>query len=64
MSVEWKDLLIRAGKTFLQGFLAIVTVGIMGVTDFTTLGTLLFAGLVGGLAALFSLAQNWVKATS
>lgn len=62
--IDYKDILIRAGKTFLQGFLSVATVGILGVTDFSALGTLLFAGLVGGLAALFSFAQNWLKATS
>lgn len=62
--VDYKDILIRAGKTFLQAFLAVIATGIAGVTGFDALGTLALAGLTAGIAAVVSFLQNWIVATS
>lgn len=64
MSVDYKDLGVRALKTFVQGFIAVAATGLAGVTDFSTLGNVAFAGLIGGLAALVSFVGNWINATS
>lgn len=53
----YKDILIRAVKTFFQAFLAVLLAGIMGVTDGNSLKALLIAALASGISAL----QNLVK---
>jgi len=56
--MNWKDIGVRAGKTFLQAFLAIVIATKIGsVSDLASV-ELLDQALVAGLAALFSFAQN------
>ena len=64
MVVDYKDILVRAGKTFLQAFLAVLAAGLTGVTEFGALGTLAFAALIAGISALVSFVQNWIVATS
>lgn len=64
MEVDYRDILIRAGKTFLQAFLAVLAAGLAGVTGFDALGNLAFAGLIAGISAVVSFAQNWIIATS
>ncbi|KKK76971.1 hypothetical protein LCGC14_2858300 [marine sediment metagenome] len=56
--MNWKDIGVRAGKTFLQAFLAVVIATQIGsVTDLANV-ELLDQATVAGLAALFSFAQN------
>ena len=56
--VVWKDIAVRAGKTFLQAFLAVVIATKIGsVADLASL-ELLDQAFVAGLAAFFSFAQN------
>lgn len=56
--MDWKDIGVRAGKTFLQAFLAVVIASeIAGVGDFVSL-ELLDSAFVAGFAAFLSFAQN------
>lgn len=56
--MDWKDIGIRAGKTFLQAFLAVIlTANLTSVADLADLA-LLDQAAVAGLAALISFAQN------
>ena len=64
MVVDYKDIAVRAGKTFLQAFLAVLAAGLAGVTGFDTLGNLGFAALIAGISALVSWVQIWIIATS
>lgn len=53
------DILVRATKTFLQAFLAVLAVGIVGVSDVDGLKALAVAGFAAG----FSAVQNLLKQT-
>lgn len=57
--VDYRDLGVRAFKTFVQAFLAVVAVGVVSVSDFTALKALLVAGVAAGISA----AMNFVKDT-
>ena len=57
--MDLKDITIRAVKTFLQAFLAVLAAGIINVTDVSSLQALAVAGLAGGLSAL----QNFIRDT-
>ena len=59
MNIDYKDILVRAVKTFVQAFLAVLAVGIVSVDSFEALTALLVAGVAAGISAL----QNWVKET-
>lgn len=63
MNIDWKDIAVRAGKTFLQGFLASFSVAATGAVDLQGLNIALFAGLVAGIAAVASFLQNFIAAT-
>lgn len=56
---NYKDIIIRAVKTFVQAFLAVIVVGIATVDSVEALQAL----VVGGLAAGISAIQNWIKST-
>lgn len=61
-NVDWKDVLIRAGKTFLQTFLSCVVAGIAGVNFMVvdqTANWWLSLALSAGAAA-FSAAWNGI----
>lgn len=56
--MNWKDIGVRAGKTFLQAFLAVLIASkITTVGDFMD-PAILDQALVAGLAAFISFAQN------
>ena len=59
MNIDYKDILVRAVKTFVQAFLAVLAVGIVSVDSFEALTALVVAGVAAGISAL----QNWVKET-
>lgn len=54
--LDWKDILERAEWTFAQAFLAVVSVGVAGVTDVGTWK----AGAIAGAAAVLSMLKNVV----
>lgn len=65
MSNFAKDLLERAGWTFLQGTFAVLSVAALttavGEADYLGAWNLLWASLVGGgLAAVLSMLKSWV----
>ena len=71
MKVDFKDLWVRAYKTFVQAFLSSVSLGLPAVlvnTDFSvmkaSLLTLLGSAAIAGLSALFSFLGNYVARTA
>jgi len=66
MNKKVKDILIRAGKTFVQAFISYLSVdAFFGVTDLTALKKIALSLLVGALAAGVSAVWNslleWVS---
>lgn len=59
MNVNYKDIGVRALKTFIQAFLAVVVAGLLTVDSVEALKALTVAGLAAGISAL----QNWIKET-
>lgn len=59
MKINYKDILVRAVKTFVQAFLAVVLIGIASVNSVDSLKALAVAGVAAGISAL----QNWIKET-
>lgn len=53
---DWKDIGIRAGKTFLQGFLGAlaVTLPASDLTDMAIVKSILIGAVAGGLSALMN----------
>ena len=60
--MDWQDIGIRAGKTFVQSFLAVViATEVNSASDFLSL-ELWDQAFVAGIAAFFSFAQNTLTA--
>lgn len=57
--VNYKDIGVRAFKTFLQAFLATVAIGIVSVDSLDALQALGVASLAAGISAI----QNFIKET-
>lgn len=57
-----KDILIRAGKTFIQGFLGalVITAG-ADLTNVYVLKSILIGALAGGISALMNYILNLLK---
>ena len=56
--MNWRDIGVRAGKTFLQAFIAVLIASeIKGLSDFVQF-ELLDQAAVAGLAAFLSFVQN------
>lgn len=55
---NWKDILIRAIKTFFQGFLGalVVTLPSSDLTDTTIIKSILIGAVAGGLSAVMNFA--------
>lgn len=60
--MNWKDVGVRAGKTFLQSFLAILIASQIATVGDLLDPTLLDQAAVAGIAALLSFAQNVLNA--
>ena len=61
--VDWKDIGNRAGKTFIQAFVAAISVNaeqIAGIRDFESAKAIALPIVVGGIAAGISAAWNMV----
>lgn len=59
MNINFRDITIRAVKTFVQAFLAVFILGLINVSDLDSLKALAIAGVAAGLSAL----QNFIKET-
>lgn len=57
MKEQFKDIAVRALKTFVQAFLATLLAGVIGVVDVTSAKTLLIAAFAAGISAT----QNSIK---
>lgn len=61
--MKWKDILIRAIKTFFQGFLGALAVTLPN-TDFgdtTIMKSLLIGAVAGGISAVMNMAVNLLQ---
>jgi hypothetical protein len=60
---KWKDITIRAIKTFLQGFIAAILVSLESsdLTDITVIKSILIGALAGGISAVMNLFLNLLK---
>lgn len=59
--IHWKDVGIRAGKTFMQAFVANVGMEqILAITDTESAGVILHSMLIAGLSAGISAVWNMV----
>lgn len=58
-----KDILIRAGKTFIQGFLGALAITLPNsdFSDMTVVKSLLIGAIAGGLSAVMNLIVNLMK---
>lgn len=56
---DFKDIAVRAVKTFAQAFLSVVVLGLFDIVDFASFQTLLVAGGAAGISAV----QNFIKET-
>lgn len=54
---NWKDILIRAGKTFIQGFLGAlaVTLPSSDLTDMTIVKSILIGAVAGGVSCVMNM---------
>ena len=60
---KYKDVFIRAGKTFLQAFLAVVTPSLLSESALhgTDIRRVIISASLAGVAAIVSLIQNSLK---
>lgn len=65
-NINWKDIAIRALKTFAQGFLGSLTITVPTMHDFTwtTLSSLLIAAVSAGASAVWNLLVEVSKKSS
>jgi hypothetical protein len=52
------DIVIRAAKTFVQAFLAVLLAGVLNVTDLASVKALGLAALAAGVSATWNLILN------
>lgn len=51
---KWKDIIIRAGKTFLQAFLSALVIDSASIGDFNVMKPMLISALAAGLSAVMN----------
>jgi hypothetical protein len=63
MMHKYKDVFVRAGKTFLQAFLAVVTPSLLSESALhgTDVRRVMISASLAGIAAVVSLIQNSLK---
>ena len=61
IKAKWKDIAIRAGKTFLQAFLASMLAGFSGVENFGMLKKLLLSAIAAGISAVMNYALSLLR---
>lgn len=59
-----KDVLIRALKTFVQAFLAVITTGLLDITDTNALKALVVAGVASGISAVWNAFYNPITSST
>lgn len=64
--INWKDPLVRAGKTFVQTFISTLGIdSLMGVTNFAMFKKALFAVVISagasGICAVWNLILEWIN---
>ncbi len=62
---QWRDILVRTGKTFIEAFLGYLTIdGFFGVTSYTGIKKVLLSMLVGaaaaGVTAVWNMLIHWL----
>lgn len=57
--MNYKDVLIRAAKTFVQAFLATLATAVAGVTDIDTARAALIGAGAAGVAAVWNLILSY-----
>ena len=59
-----KDILIRAGKTFIQGFLAVLAVELptTDLTNYDIVKSVVIGAVAGGISAVMNLTISLIKA--
>lgn len=60
---NWKDIFIRAGKTFLQGFLGAlaVTLPSSDLTDMTIVKSILIGAVAAGISCVMNMSVQLLK---
>ena len=53
-NVDWRDVLVRAAKTFFQAFFGAIIVGLAAVDDFESLWALVIAAAAAGVSAVWN----------
>lgn len=63
MKFDIKDVLVRALKTFIQGFLGAlaITLPSTDLTNTAVLKSVLIGALAGGISAVMNLILNWLN---
>jgi hypothetical protein len=58
-----KDILIRAGKTFIQGFLGALAITLTSadLTNMTVIKSIMIGALAGGISAVMNLVINYIN---
>lgn len=59
--MKWKDILVRALKTFLQGFLGALAISLPGAADYTNfefLKSIAIGALAAGISAVMNMIVN------
>lgn len=61
--MNWKDILVRAIKTFFQGFLGAlaVTLPSTDLTDTTIMKSILIGAVAGGISAVMNMTVNLIS---
>lgn len=49
-----KDIAVRAAKTWTQAFLAVITTGLLDITDTNAFKALVIAGVASGISAVWN----------
>lgn len=57
-NINWKDISVRAGKTFVQTFIAVITVYVTTVGDAHTAWAAILAAVAGAVSAAWNIIRD------